>query len=86
MRHVWDILKEINEKSMTYSEVVNKLQLNNAVVYRLLLVLKNSGLVTKQVNTYYISDLGQRMVELYVELDTPKRISFDSDNIAELVI
>jgi len=86
MRHVWRILKEINDNPTTYSDIVNKLQLNNAIVYRLLLVLKNSGLVTRQVNTYYISDLGQRMVGLYVELDTPKRISFDNENVAEMVI
>jgi predicted transcriptional regulator len=86
MRHVWKILKSINEKAMTYTDVTRELQLNNAVTWRLLLLLKNSGLITREINTYHISDLGSQMIQLYNDLDTPKRISFDGGNIAEMVL
>lgn len=86
MRHVWKILKALNEKPMLYSEILSTLQVNNCIVYRLLLLLTNAGLIIHQNKTYSISVTGSRMVDIYCEFDTPRRISWDGGDISELVV
>lgn len=87
MRNAVKVLRAIDQEPMIYNQVVNKFQLNNGLAWRLLLLLKNAGLIEKDENTkiYYSSNFGKKMIEFSNEIDSPVKVSWDGGDLTELV-